>query len=366
MKRVRRTLILLCAVFTAVAVNAQTPNMVMYDDALRNGWQDWSWATTYSLAATAYVHGGTRSISFVPEGWQAVYPHLNAGVSGATYDGLNFWVNGGAASGQALRIVFVLGGTILADVPLSDYLPGGPTAATWRSVRLPFDGIGLSSATVDGIYFQDGTGGTQATVYLDDLLFTARDGQPPSGSVTVTVDPDASRRPINPLIYGVNQAGAHQTGQPLYPLRRWGGNATTRYNWQVDASNRASDWFFLNIAEDTPDPATLPDNSTADLFIADSLAHGQQPLLTVPLIGWTPVDRQVRWGFSVAKYGAQEETECSASGYQVNEDTAPDGTFTTQTGTATDGTTGLTTPTALGLRYYLVTAVNACGAGPSR
>ena len=31
-----------------------------------------------------------------------------------------------------------------------------------------------------------------------------------------------------------------------YPLYRWGGNAATRYNFQYDMSNRASDWFFLN------------------------------------------------------------------------------------------------------------------------
>jgi hypothetical protein len=50
----------------------------------------------------------------------------------------------------------------------------------------------------------------------------------------------------------------------------------------------------------------------------------------------------------------------------VNEDATPNGAFATQTGTATDGTAGLTVPVASGLRYYLVTAVNACGAGPSR
>ena len=55
-----------------------------------------------------------------------------------------------------------------------------------------------------------------------------------------------------------------------------------------------------------------------------------------------------------------------ATSYTVNEDTAPNGAFTTQTGTATDGTAGLTVAVASGLRYYLVTAVNACGAGPSR
>ena len=249
-----------------------------------------------------------------PRGGRPSIPTWTTGVSGATYDGMNFWVNGGGASGQNLRIVFVLGQTTLANVALSDYLPGGPAANTWRSVRIAFDGIGLSSAWVDGIYFQDGTGGTQPAVYLDDILFTARSTPPPSGSVTVEVDPSANRRAINPLIYGVSLTGNLQPGQPAYPVRRWGGNATTRYNWQVDASNRASDWFFLNYPEATPNPATLPDNSTADLFIDDCRAHGEQPLLTVPLIGWTPVDRQVRWGFSVSKYGAQQQTECTATG----------------------------------------------------
>jgi hypothetical protein len=313
MKRVVHASAVVLLLLTSGALNAQVTDLVVYEDALRNGWQDWSWAT-HSLVATAYVHSGTRSISFVPAGWAAVYPHLDAGVSGDSHDGLDFWVNGGAASGQNLRIVFVLGQTTLANVALSDYLPGGPTANTWRSARIAFDSIGLSSALVDGIYFQDGTGGTQATVYLDDITFTARSSPPPSGSVTVAVDPSANRRPISPYIYGVSLTGSLAPGQPAYPVRRWGGNATTRYNWQVDASNRAADWFYLNIPEATPNPATLPDNSTADLFIDDCRAHCEQPLLTVPLIGWTPVDRQVRWGFSVSKYGAQQQTECTATG----------------------------------------------------
>ena len=39
------------------------------------------------------------------------------------------------------------------------------------------------------------------------------------------------------------------------PVRRWGGNATTRYNWQNDTSNHASDWYFENIPEENPNPA---------------------------------------------------------------------------------------------------------------
>src|SRR5262249_7498493 len=34
----------------------------------------------------------------------------------------------------------------------------------------------------------------------------------------------------------------------------------------------------------------------------------------VPTIGWTPTDRTRRWGFSVGKYGTQQQTECTATG----------------------------------------------------
>ena len=38
------------------------------------------------------------------------------------------------------------------------------------------------------------------------------------------------------------------------PVRRWGGNATTRYNWQNDTTNTGSDWYFENIPNDNADP----------------------------------------------------------------------------------------------------------------
>jgi hypothetical protein len=52
----------------------------------------------------------------------------------------------------------------------------------------------------------------------------------------------------------------------------------------------------------------------------------------VPTIGWTPIDRTRRWGFSVAKYGPQQGTECTATGNQpwcnpdVGNGNRPDGT----------------------------------------
>ena len=138
--------------------------------------------------------------------------------------------------------------------------------------------------------------------------------QAPSVTVTVAVDPSANRHAISPLIYGVNFGDDAQALALHWPARRWGGNGTTRYSWQDDIANHASDWFFYNI-ESQPDPGTLPDGSTADLFVDATRAAGGETILTVPLIGWTPKDRARHWGFSVATYGAQQSTECTVTGY---------------------------------------------------
>ena len=138
--------------------------------------------------------------------------------------------------------------------------------------------------------------------------------QAPAVTVNVAVDPSANRHAISPLIYGVNFGDDAQAAALHWPSRRWGGNSTTRYSWQDDIANHASDWFFYNI-ESQPDPGTLPDGSTADLFVDATKAAGGETVLTVPIIGWTPTDRVRRWGFSVAKYGAQQQTECTVTGY---------------------------------------------------
>ncbi|HXO42514.1 MAG TPA: glycoside hydrolase family 44 protein [Thermoanaerobaculia bacterium] len=130
----------------------------------------------------------------------------------------------------------------------------------------------------------------------------------------VTVDPGAGRHPISPLIYGVNFGDDAQAARLRWPVRRWGGNSTTRYSWQDDTTNHASDWFFYNLPDDNSNPQSLPFGSSSDLFVGATRVAAGEPLITVPTIGWTPTDRSRRWGFSVAKYGPQQATECTVTG----------------------------------------------------
>ena len=62
-------------------------------------------------------------------------------------------------------------------------------------------------------------------------------------AIAINVDANLKRHPINPNIYGVAHATTAQLNDLNTPLNRNGGNNTTRYNWQLNADNRANDWY---------------------------------------------------------------------------------------------------------------------------
>ena len=94
-------------------------------------------------------------------------------------------------------------------------------------------------------------------------------GTAQSSTVTITVDPTANRHAIDPNIYGVAHATTAQLDDLNTPLNRYGGNNTTRYNWQLNADNRGNDWYFESIADSS---ATAGERG--DTFIAN--AEGRQ------------------------------------------------------------------------------------------
>jgi len=138
----------------------------------------------------------------------------------------------------------------------------------------------------------------------------------PAAATQVNVDFNARGRPISPLIFGVSFGNAARNAQIGYTLDRWGGNSVTRYNWQADIHNTASDWFFENVRDCTAPGCigTPPAGNSADTFIAAARNAGAQALVTIPTIGWTPrsdspAGHPFFAGFSTMKYGAQFGTD---------------------------------------------------------
>ncbi len=121
--------------------------------------------------------------------------------------------------------------------------------------------------------------------------------------VSIAVDVGARRHPIDPRIYGVAYATPAQLADLNCPLNRLGGNTTSRYNWQLNADNRGSDWYFESIGAQDATPAEV-----ADTFVAQTKGAGAEPLVTIPALGWVAKlgpGRGKLASFSIAKYGAQ-------------------------------------------------------------
>jgi hypothetical protein len=134
-----------------------------------------------------------------------------------------------------------------------------------------------------------------------------------SSGPALSVNATADQHSISPYIYGMNFASEAIAADLRLPVRRWGGNSTTRYNWQIDVHNTGSDWYFENIPEDNAHPELLPNGSAADQFVDQDRRTNSMTLMTVPLIGWTPKARKENHpydcGFMVSKYGSQDSVD---------------------------------------------------------
>jgi hypothetical protein len=124
-----------------------------------------------------------------------------------------------------------------------------------------------------------------------------------NAAVTVTVDANLNRHPISANIYGVADASTAQLNDLNASLNRYGGNASSGYNWQLNASNRGFDWYFESIGENSATAGEL-----GDTFISTSRAGGSEPLITIPMLDWVAklgANRGKLASFSQSKYGAQ-------------------------------------------------------------
>src|SRR5271156_1101044 len=123
----------------------------------------------------------------------------------------------------------------------------------------------------------------------------------------LTVDAAGNPHPINPDVYGIANYGldAGFAKEIQVPNIRWGGDGTTRYNWQVDSSNAGFDWYFMGGNGE----ATATPSASADLMINTyKTASNAHTLLTIPIIPY--VNKSAAWtcSFPVSVYGAQQST----------------------------------------------------------
>jgi hypothetical protein len=141
------------------------------------------------------------------------------------------------------------------------------------------------------------------------MIFAVAAARPSIAQTTpvLTVDAAGNPHPINPDVYGIANYGldAGFAKEIQVPNIRWGGDGTTRYNWEVDSSNSGFDWYFMGGNGE----ATATPSASADLMIRTfKTASNAHALLTIPIIPY--VNKSAAWtcSFPVSVYGAQQST----------------------------------------------------------
>jgi hypothetical protein len=214
---------------------------------------------------------------------------------------VSFWIHGGTTAGQKLQLQALLSGAAQTAVSIR------PTNG-WQEVTVTLAALGVANKPdLDGFWIQDSSGTTQPAFYVDDVRLIAGAPPPPPGPMTLVVDAGANRHAIDPRIYGMAFATEAQVADLNVPLNRSGGNSESRYNWQINAHNRANDWYFESLADTS---ATA--GAEGDSFIAATKNGGALPMMTIPILDWAPklgAGRGRLASFSIAKYGAQNGSD---------------------------------------------------------
>jgi hypothetical protein len=112
-------------------------------------------------------------------------------------------------------------------------------------------------------------------------------------SIRISVDPASGRTPISPYIYGTNQ----DLPGVVPGARRQGGNRTTGYNWENNASNAGKDWKHssddeMTASQDIPraqaDVPAIALTHFQDRSIAEGVPY---TILTLPMAGFVAADK---------------------------------------------------------------------------
>lgn len=128
----------------------------------------------------------------------------------------------------------------------------------------------------------------EANTAILEGTFTASATVAYGGQVVLSIDAGDIRGEISPYIYGANYSDAAGFGKVPYPFGRIGGNRWTAYNWENNASNAGSDWYYHNDAYlgDTSQPAGVVIERIGEMF-----AYGSTALITVPIQGYVAADK---------------------------------------------------------------------------
>lgn len=290
---------------------------VVFDKGLGGSWQDWGWSPRdIGGGRAARINmanfGGWILANFQIEGLFAA---------------LRFHYRAPAGHEDFLAVRLIEPDeTRLPEINV-DANSAKNLAEGWKEVIVSFSDLNPEAHTFNRIVFRAHKSIAAIRVQIDNVVLLGfgqgneQKGRPTNKApatqtpnqeaaaeslprVSVAVNCASPSHKISPWIYGIAYNALHDHRDRFLwklrpPIRRWGGNNTSRYNWKLgNAWNTAADWFYENVNY-TPDP-----NFHWSKFFDANHTHGTRTALTIPLIGWAAKDT-TSVSFPVSIYGRQ-------------------------------------------------------------
>lgn len=165
----KRTTFILAGLLAVGVAVAQIPaaestspalEKIIYDTALADGWQNWSWAKT--TLSTELGGSARKPIKVEASPWSALYLHHDP-FSTQGWTKLAFLIQGSVAGGE-VRVFALVDGKVASDGYLVKLGNSG-----WTQVEIPLVTLGVDGKTTDGIWLQNASGVELPKFYVTDI-----------------------------------------------------------------------------------------------------------------------------------------------------------------------------------------------------
>ncbi len=293
----------------------------IYEGGLKGSWQ------ALGTGPRELTAGGPAKVRFDDNAeWVLAKPGLTG-----DFGGVVFRVKVVPGDGEFLEVGLRAGAAPASGPSKPPYAKISPDsrralADDWVEVTVPMDQLNPDRHPFDRIVFRAFRPVDTAWVLIDNVglvhggpaaVASGAAAVQPARAASGTATPmriacDGTATKISPFIYGVGGFNADNVpGDVGASIFRWGGNGTSRYNWEGHFDNSANDWFFENR------PAT-----DWGQFLSANSSHGKATAFTVPIGGWVAKDGS-SYSFPVSVFGPQGRTDPSHS--EIGDGTKPGG-----------------------------------------
>ncbi|MGA2683419.1 MAG: hypothetical protein ABSF51_00060 [Verrucomicrobiota bacterium] len=253
-------------------------DQIIYNGALQNGWENWSWATINFTNTSPVYSGNSYSISVTCGGYSALYLENNP-FNPSVYSNLAFWINGGTG-GQSLTVYALTNGAVLNNT----YTLTAPTNS-WQHIVIPLSALGLTSQTnTDGFWIYNNSGATLPTFYVDGISLVSSTNAI-TANVTINATNIINTVPTNG--FGIFMAVWDTWGSStptqlkqagVTAMRYPGGGYTDNYHWSsylmTPFDGQAGNLGYLSGATDMGHFIQLMSNAQAQAVISVDWGSG--------------------------------------------------------------------------------------------